>query len=196
MPVIREVAEQSPFDEALQARLLLVLAADGKQAEALAVYERVRSGLAEQLGVDPGPELRAAYNQVLQQGAAVNIPVRMPTVVLSGDAPLSSPGAELAASWMPRREPTDGIGIGSGVRQARALPASLVSPAQVPLRTRFFNGRQKELDRLSDLLSSDGREPTAVVTVAVDGLPGVGKTSLVVYWAHRVAHHFPDGHSL
>lgn len=155
VPLIREVADHHSFDEALQARLLLVLAADGKQAEAVRAFEKVRAGLAEHLGVDPGPELLTAYDRVLHQHTA-------------------------AAS---------GRGGGSAARPAP--PEPYVVPAVVPPGTRFFNGRRNELDRLSALLPDEASP--AVVTVTVDGLPGVGKTSLVVHWAHLVADRFPDG---
>jgi hypothetical protein len=85
VPAIREIAGQHHLDEALQARLLLMLAADGKQAEAVAAYERVRIRLSEELGVDPGPELRAAYGRLLrpepppeQTAGHVPIPSRVP----------------------------------------------------------------------------------------------------------------------
>jgi DNA-binding SARP family transcriptional activator len=70
LPVVRQAAAGNGWDEPLQARLVLVLAATGRQAEALAVYEQVRSRLAEELGIDPGSELRAAHEQVLRQQPA------------------------------------------------------------------------------------------------------------------------------
>ncbi|WP_250032218.1 AfsR/SARP family transcriptional regulator [Paractinoplanes maris] len=65
LSLLREVAARDPLDESLHADLLRVLAADGKQAEAIALFGRLRTRLADELGVDPGPELMQAYTQVL-----------------------------------------------------------------------------------------------------------------------------------
>ncbi|MEW2289505.1 BTAD domain-containing putative transcriptional regulator [Streptomyces sp. NPDC047841] len=62
---LRQAAAQHPLDEGLQARLILVLAATGHQAEALDVHRSVRARLADELGVQPGPELQAALQRVL-----------------------------------------------------------------------------------------------------------------------------------
>ena len=62
--VLADVARHAPYDEALQARLIQVLAASGRQANAIEVYRSVRDRLAEDLGIDPGPELRAAYDGI------------------------------------------------------------------------------------------------------------------------------------
>ena len=64
---LRQVADQYPLDESLQSRLLLALAADGRQAEAVARFHDVRRRLAEEIGLDPGRELRQAYDRVLHQ---------------------------------------------------------------------------------------------------------------------------------
>ncbi|MFI7604523.1 BTAD domain-containing putative transcriptional regulator [Micromonospora sp. NPDC049366] len=64
LPALRLAAEQEPLDEALQARLLLALAADGRRAEALAAYADVELRLAEELGIQPGVELRAARERL------------------------------------------------------------------------------------------------------------------------------------
>ena len=54
---------------------------------------------------------------------------------------------------------------------------------------RHFTGRTTELAELTELL---GHTDTVVIT-AIDGMAGIGKTTTVVHWAHRVADHFPDG---
>jgi DNA-binding SARP family transcriptional activator/predicted negative regulator of RcsB-dependent stress response len=65
--LLEGVAAADPLDEATQAVLVEALAAAGRQAAALGIYEQVRDRLADELGVDPGPPLRAAYLRVLRQ---------------------------------------------------------------------------------------------------------------------------------
>jgi DNA-binding SARP family transcriptional activator len=62
---LREVTARFPLREALWSRLLMALRLSGRHAEALACYEAVRTLLADQLGVDPGPELRLQYSELL-----------------------------------------------------------------------------------------------------------------------------------
>ena len=86
------------------------------------------------------------------------------------------------------------------LRQDTALdaPAAIVPapvaesvPAQLPPAVQAFAGRGAELVRLDAVLAAAG--PAAPVIVAVSGTAGVGKTTLAVHWAHRVAELFPDG---
>ncbi len=65
--VLRPIAAEEPLHEGLHARLMLTLAADGQQAAALAVFETIRDRLAEELGIEPGAQLRQAQAQVLRQ---------------------------------------------------------------------------------------------------------------------------------
>jgi tetratricopeptide (TPR) repeat protein/transcriptional regulator with XRE-family HTH domain len=66
-------------------------------------------------------------------------------------------------------------------------------PAQLPLDIAGFTGRVAELAWLDALLAHSRGRGTAVVVGAVSGTAGVGKTALVMHWAHRVRHRFPDG---
>ncbi len=53
------------------------LAASGQQAEALSVFETVRARLADELGIEPGPALREAHQQVLRQAEVAPRPLRV-----------------------------------------------------------------------------------------------------------------------
>ncbi|NKZ02941.1 AfsR/SARP family transcriptional regulator [Actinomadura latina] len=66
-------------------------------------------------------------------------------------------------------------------------------PHNLPHDSRAFVGRDEEVRQLLDV-APIAREPGAAVTViAIDGMPGVGKTALAVHVAHRLEEHFPDG---
>ncbi|MER5786419.1 BTAD domain-containing putative transcriptional regulator, partial [Streptomyces mobaraensis] len=70
LPELAELCADHPLDEPLQALRLRALRAAGRPAEALAAYEDVRSALADRLGTDPGPELRALHAELLGGGGA------------------------------------------------------------------------------------------------------------------------------
>lgn len=65
---LRRAVECHPFDEEIHARIIAALAATGRQAEALRQFEGIRGTLADELGVEPGPGLRAARQQLLRGG--------------------------------------------------------------------------------------------------------------------------------
>jgi DNA-binding SARP family transcriptional activator/tetratricopeptide (TPR) repeat protein len=58
---VAELAGRHPLRESLWLRLLLVLERSGRRAEALERYGTFRVRLADELGVDPGPELQRAH---------------------------------------------------------------------------------------------------------------------------------------
>ncbi|MFD5828531.1 ATP-binding protein [Lentzea sp. NPDC060358] len=64
---LEALAAAHPLREDVQARLMLALHAAGRRSDALAVFERVRSDLADSLGVDPGESLAAAHLAVLRE---------------------------------------------------------------------------------------------------------------------------------
>jgi len=72
LPAVEREVSQSPLDEQMNSLLIRALYGSGRQADALAVYRRLRNVLAVNLGVEPGPELRLLEEQILLHDAAVN----------------------------------------------------------------------------------------------------------------------------
>lgn len=66
-------------------------------------------------------------------------------------------------------------------------------PCQLPAALPNFAGRTAELAELTCLLDQAGSRGGTVVTVAICGTAGAGKTALAVRWARQVADRFPDG---
>ncbi|MEU4906855.1 tetratricopeptide repeat protein, partial [Streptomyces sp. NPDC022067] len=133
--------------------------------------------LAEQLGVAPGPELRAAHRRLLSRSA--------PAVPLAPAEP-GHPGAP---------GPMAGPSHPAEPSRPAAPAAPAVRPAQLPPDLTAFSGRRAELAGIHALLpeGAESGSPAPLVISAIDGMAGVGKTTLAVHWAHRIAHRFPDG---
>jgi len=163
VPELEEMAASHPLDERIHEQLMLALYRSGRQADALAVYHRLRATLDEELGIGPGQALRDLEMAILQQDAALDppVPAGVPAVPLApvpAQLPPAVPGftgrsAELATLDL----------LAGGA--AAAAPAAGTGPVV----------------------------PAAVAVCAVSGTAGVGKTALAVHWAHRVAGGFPDG---
>ncbi|MCX4792185.1 tetratricopeptide repeat protein [Streptomyces sp. NBC_01221] len=156
-------AEAYPLDERVAGQFMLALYRCGRQAEALECYERVRHGLAEEMGVDPGAPLRQLHQQILTADTAIAAPV-----------PRSASAAAPGLSPAPVSRPA-------------------VVPRELPPTAGTFVGREDLLTELGALLDDGNRDPDAAPVPVVTGAAGIGKTTFVLHCAHRLANCFPDG---
>ncbi|MGW2744672.1 BTAD domain-containing putative transcriptional regulator [Streptomyces sp. NPDC001450] len=107
LPELAALCDSHPLDEPLQALRLRALRDAGRPAQALAAYEDVRQLLADRLGSDPGPELRALHTELLTEterepqpapsAGLGNLPARL-TSFVGREADIAAIGADLVAA--------------------------------------------------------------------------------------------------
>ncbi|WP_339130114.1 BTAD domain-containing putative transcriptional regulator [Streptomyces sp. f51] len=178
LPELVALRADQPLREAVCELLLVALYRCGRQAEALEVYASTRRTLVDELGIEPGPSLRAAHARLL-----------------AGDPDLSPPPVPVPATDTGAARPGDGPDTEPADDPGRDDPPHAggdVHPSQLPSDLPLFTGRDTELGQVDALLPAEGHPETAVIGL-INGMAGAGKTTLAVHWAHRVAHRFPDG---
>lgn len=67
LPELEQLVRANPLRERLQAQLMLALYRSGRQADALEAYRNARRRFSEDLGIEPGPELRELEQAILRQ---------------------------------------------------------------------------------------------------------------------------------
>ena len=95
----RLVAEH-PLRERLRGQLMLALYRSGRQADALAVYQRARRTMVDELGIEPGESLRRLERSILAHDPSLNAPqagATSPRRVPTPPTPLLGRERELAA---------------------------------------------------------------------------------------------------
>jgi YVTN family beta-propeller protein len=76
VPELELLVTREPTRERLAGQLMVALYRSGRQAGALAAYRTARSCLVEELGLEPGPELRRLEAAVLAQDPALDLPAQ------------------------------------------------------------------------------------------------------------------------
>ena len=90
------LVQAHPLRERFHAQLVLALYRSGRQADALRSYQEARTVLLDELGIDPGPELRALEQAVLAQDPSLDL-VAMP----SGATPAVAPPDPIVVAGPP-----------------------------------------------------------------------------------------------
>jgi tetratricopeptide (TPR) repeat protein/transcriptional regulator with XRE-family HTH domain len=156
------------------------------------LLRRLRTGarltqeeLAEAAGVSP----RSVSD--LERG--INRTARKDTALLLADA-LSLTGqvrALFVAAARGRAPAADVLAAGGG--RAESGGSAAAATRTLPRDIGSFTGREAELSRLLAALSGAAGDDGLAGIYAIDGMAGVGKTTLAVHVAHRLAGRFPDG---
>ncbi|GAA0437323.1 regulatory protein AfsR [Acrocarpospora corrugata] len=108
LPFLQDLTRQHPLREKVRELLMLALHRCDRQAEALEVFEEGRRVLSEELGVDPGPGLRACHQRILRLTAErPTVETRLPP---------------------PRQLPSDLIGFVGRLEETVRLRAVLAPP--------------------------------------------------------------------
>lgn len=107
LPVARQLAAAEPMHEEVQAQYLGVLDQTGQRAAAIEHFTDIRVRLSEELGVAPGPQLRGAYQRLLE-GAEQK----------AGSTPGPAPAARPRTPWR-----GSGCGLGELIERERELRA-------------------------------------------------------------------------
>jgi YVTN family beta-propeller protein len=170
-----------PYRETFHAQLMLALYRSGRQAEALAAFRRARELLVDELGIEPGPELRDLEQAILRQDTELE------------RTPATQPRASSPGSPQPKAPP----GLPSRPRAGRRRRGTLLAgglalaviAAGVPLALRHSGENASVPTNGIGVLSPSGTSVAAslIMPSAISSL-AVGDGSV---WATS-----PEGHAV
>ena len=163
----------TPLRERLWVLRMLAQHRLGRAEESLRSYSQVRTLLLDELGLEPGAELRELHGRILAEDPTLTGPSPA-RVVPAAQTPGPPPGSPPQEPAGPSSPPT-------------AAPDLDEQPeVHLPHRVSSLVGRQQELDELSRVVPRTG------LTTLV-GPAGCGKTRLAIEVARTLAGHFHGG---
>jgi hypothetical protein len=120
LPELEQMVADHPLNERVHGQLMLALYRSGRQADALAIYHRLRRTLGEELGIDPSRDLRDLETAILQQDPSLDVQARGTASVSATPVPAQLPPAVAAFT---------GRGAELACLDAIAAEAALAGPA-------------------------------------------------------------------
>jgi DNA-binding SARP family transcriptional activator len=151
---LEELIEREPFRERLWGHLMLALYRSGRQAEALGAYRRLRDNLADQLGIDPGPQLRQLEERILRQDPSLDL-AATPTVLVDDRWRLPPVFAA------PPKSPLVGRGTELGRLRQAWEEARASGPKLVVMTGEAGIGKSRLAAELAKLVLADGGDVLA-----------------------------------
>jgi pimeloyl-ACP methyl ester carboxylesterase len=187
---LEALVRDHPFRERLWGYLMVALYRCGRQADALATYQRARELLVEELGLEPGGELRRIEESILRHDESLATPDRLDFPVSAG---AGTPGTVLRSPVRYARS-SDGVGIayqvaGDGPIDILAIPGFVThldiwwnAPTDGLVRRLTSIGRLISFDKRGMGLSDrpDSVDAMKWVDDALAVLDAVGATNVVV----------------
>ncbi|MFE3737108.1 BTAD domain-containing putative transcriptional regulator [Streptomyces sp. NPDC059134] len=186
LPELAALCGEFPLDEPLQALRIRALRDASRPAAALAAYEQVRRALADRLGTDPGPELRALHGELLHGGsggtgrAGEGRPPAHDARRNGGRADGAPRPPEISAGPL-----THGRTPAPGTTGPPPAPRT-VRPGNLRARLTSFVGREADIEAIRSDLGG-----ARLVTLLGPG--GAGKTRLSQEAAELMTGDWPDG---
>ncbi|MEO3805910.1 BTAD domain-containing putative transcriptional regulator [Nonomuraea sp. B1E8] len=120
---LKTLVNDHPLQEVFHIQLMLALHRSGRRPEALDVYQRLRTLLVEELGVEPSSRAQAMHQAVLSSASSLEVPASEEPVTIS-----SPDRAEEEPAPPPAQLPPDVLDFTTRVDSLQAILDGLASP--------------------------------------------------------------------
>jgi len=180
------LVEEHPFRERLRGQLMLALARSGRQADALRVYDEGRRRLVDELGIEPGADLRQLHGGILRQEPSVVESPRVadatpPQAPEAAQPRVEEPLPAPLAKGLAQRTVVAGVGLIVVVGAGVALLVALVGGEDAPSLANVVAVIDVREERVARAIDA-GERPGAVAV----GLGYVWVTSVLESTVSRI----------